>query len=263
MGYLDISKIRFAYREEMILKDISFSVQPGDFLGIIGPNGSGKSTLLKILARLLTAKEGSVSLSGLDLKQYPVRTLAKKIALVPEETSLNFPFTVEELVLMGRSPHLSFLQPLTNKDHLQANECMGKTSIRALASRLVNELSNGERQRVFIAQALAQEPDILLLDEPTAHLDINHQIEIFNVLKNLQEQHGLTIITVTHDLNLAALYCNTLLLLKKGEIFNQGTPAQVITAENIKKVYQARVAVHQNQEINKLQITLIPNNKED
>ncbi len=258
MSSLEIAKVRFAYREEMVLKDISFTVQPGDFLGIIGPNGSGKSTLLKILARLLKAKEGTVTLNDLDLNQYPVRTLAKKIALVPEETALNFPFTVEELVLMGRAPHLSFLQSLAPQDQAKANKCMEQTSVRYLAGRRVNELSSGERQRAFIAQALAQEPDILLLDEPTAHLDINHQIEIFNVLKNLQEQHGLTIITVTHDLNLAALYCDTLLLLKGGELFSLGPPAQVLTAENIKNVYQTQVAIHQHQEIRKLQITLIP-----
>jgi iron complex transport system ATP-binding protein len=259
MGYLEVSGVDFSYQEDLVLKDISFSVRKGDFLGIIGPNGSGKSTLLKILARLLPANTGTVSLNDLDLKQYPVRTLAKKMALVPEETSLNFPFTVQELVLMGRSPHLSFLQPLTPHDHAQANECMEKTSTKDLADRRVNELSSGERQRAFIAQALAQEPDILLLDEPTAHLDISHQIEILNVLKKLQDQHGLTIITVTHDLNLAALYCETLLLLKGGELFSQGTPAQVITVENIDQVYHTKVSVDQQQEINKPQITLIPN----
>ncbi|MDD5258432.1 MAG: ABC transporter ATP-binding protein [bacterium] len=259
MAYLEISKIQFAYRKAMVLKDISFTVHQGDFLGIIGPNGSGKSTLLKILARLLKAREGTVALNDLDLKQYPIRTLAQKIALVPEETLLNFPFTVEELVLMGRSPHLPFLQPLAPKDHAKANDCMEKTSVRDLAGRRINELSSGERQRAFIAQALAQEPDILLLDEPTAHLDINHQIEIFNVLKNLQEQYGLTIITITHDLNLAALYCDTLLLLKGGELFSLGPPSQVLTAENIKNVYHTQVTVQQHQKIKKLQITLIPN----
>lgn len=259
MSYLEISKITFAYRENAVLRNISFSVQTGDFLGIIGPNGSGKSTLLKILARILPVKEGTLSLNNLDLNQYPVRTLAKKIALVPEETSLGFPFTVQELVLMGRSPHLSFLQPLAAGDYAKANECMEKTSTKNFSGRRVNELSSGERQRAFIAQALAQEPDILLLDEPTAHLDINHQIEIFNVLKNLQQQHGLTIIAVTHDLNLAALYCDTLLLLKGGELFSQGQPSQVITVENIKNVYDTTVTVQQHQKINKLQITLIPN----
>ena len=259
MAYLEVTNIHFSYHENVVLKDVSFAVQPGDFLGIIGPNGSGKSTLLKILARLLTVPAGTVRLNDLDLKKYPVRTLARKIALVPEETSLNFPFTVQEMVLMGRSPHLSFLQPLSHHDHSKAIECMERTSIKDLAGRKINELSSGERQRVFIAQALAQEPSILLLDEPTAHLDINHQIEIFNVLKNLQEQHGLTIITVTHDLNLAALYCDKLLLLKEGAVFSQGPPAQVITVENIRKVYHTQVTVQQHQQIKKLQVTLIPN----
>ncbi|MDD5491161.1 MAG: ABC transporter ATP-binding protein [bacterium] len=259
MAYLEVSDLNFSYQERLVLKNIHFSVEKGDFWGIIGPNGSGKSTLLKILARLLSSNTGIISLADLDLKHYSARALAKKLALVPEETAINFPFTVRELVLMGRSPYLSFWQPLTAADQIKADECMERTSIKNLSKRRVNELSSGERQRTFISQALAQEPDILLLDEPTAHLDINHQIEIFNVLKTLQKEQGLTIITVTHDLNLAALYCDTLLLLNEGNIFKQGTPAEVITAENIKNVYNTRVTVQKHQQIHKLQITLIPN----
>jgi iron complex transport system ATP-binding protein len=263
MSYLEVSGIDFSYQEDLVLKDISFAIKKGDFLGIIGPNGSGKSTLLKILSRLLPVRNGTVSLAGQELQKYPIRKLAQKIALVPEEPAINFPFTVEELVLMGRSPHLSFLESLTTKDQIKANECMERTSTKGLASRPVNELSSGERQRAFIAQALAQEPDILLLDEPTAHLDINHQIEIFNVLKDLQEQHGLTIITVTHDLNLAALYCSTLLLLKEGKLFSQGTPTQVITVENVRTVYHTQVIVQGLPNSDKVQISLIPSKKRE
>ncbi len=257
--FLELSKVSFAYREGPVLQDISLSAAKGDFLGIIGPNGSGKSTLLKIMARLLTAPSGTVSIAGKNITSYDIQALAKIVATVPEEITVNFPFSVEELVLMGRAPHLSFLQPLAAIDHVKVKACMEKTSIRHLANRRVNELSSGERQRVFIAQALAQEPEILLLDEPTAHLDINHQTEIFNVLKNLQQKHGLTIITVTHDLNLAALYCDSLALLKEGRIFSQGAPERVITVANIKKVYHTLVAVNHHTTADKLQITLLPN----
>ncbi len=259
--FLELANVCFTYQEEPVLQDISLSAAKGDFLGIIGPNGSGKSTLLKIMARILTAPSGTVSIAAKDIFSYRIQDLAKIVATVPEEILFNFPFTVEELVLMGRAPHLSFLQPLAAVDHAKVKACMEKTSISHLANRRINELSSGERQRVFIAQALAQEPDILLLDEPTAHLDINHQTEIFNVLKNLQQQHGLTIITVTHDLNLAALYCDNLALLKEGRIFSQGIPERVITVENIKDVYHTMVAVNHHPTADKLQITLLPKYK--
>lgn len=259
---IKVNNLTFAYGQNLILENITFEVAKKEFLGIIGPNGSGKSTLLRLLANLLKPSKGNIRISDALIHDYSIKELAKIMAVVPEETLITFPFTVEDLVLMGRTPHLSFLESAKSEDLKIIERVSRQTDIKHLSHRLINELSSGERQRVFIAQALAQEPRILLLDEPTAHLDINHQMEIFNLLKDLQTANGLTIVVVSHDLNLAALYCQKLLLLNKTRIFARGTPEEVITTENLKSVYQANVLVHKDPTTFKPQISLIPKKEE-
>ena len=258
MALISVNNLTFSYSDNRVLKDISLAIEEGDFLGIIGPNGSGKSTLLRLLTNLLKPGSGSISINGRDLDSYSLPNLARLIAVVPEETLVNFPFTVEELVTMGRTPYLSFLDSFTSRDREIAYEAMNKTGIFHLRHRFINEISSGERQRAFIAQALAQETSILVLDEPTAHLDINHQTEIFDLLRNLQAQRRLTILVVSHDLNLAALYCGKLLLLKEGTVFALGSPAEVISARNLESVYRAKVMVTENPAAKKPQISLLP-----
>jgi iron complex transport system ATP-binding protein len=258
MNLINVNNLTFSYGDDPVLKGLTFTVGEGDFLGIIGPNGSGKSTLLRLLANLLKPVTGSISIGERDLDEYSIKNLARVIAAVPEETLVNFPFTVEELVTMGRTPYLSFLESFTVHDREIASEAMQRTGILHLRHRYINEISSGERQRAFIAQALAQETRIVILDEPTAHLDINHQTEIFDLLKNLQVYNRLTILVVSHDLNLAALYCEKLLLMKAGALFALGTPAEVITERNLGEVYNSQVMVTENPAAKKPQISLIP-----
>ncbi len=243
---LKIDDIECSYGAVKVLNGLTFSVAGGSFTGIIGPNGSGKSTLLKSLSRVLRPARGSVLLDDEDLYRLDTREVAKKMAVVPQETAVNFSFTVKDIVLMGRSPHLGRFQSEGERDFEVARRSMELTDTLHLADRLITAVSGGERQRVIIAKALAQEPKIILLDEPTSHLDINHQVEILSLLKRLNRENGLTIIAVFHDLNLAAQYCDSLILMKKGSIYTAGEPAEVLTADNIKEVYGASVLVRKH-----------------
>lgn len=240
---LKIDDIECSYGALKVLDGLTFSVAGGSFTGIIGPNGSGKSTLLKSLSRVLKPVRGSVFLDNEDLYRLDTRKAAKKMAVVPQETTVNFSFTVKDIVLMGRSPHLGRFQSEGEKDFEAARQAMEMTDTLHLADRLITAVSGGERQRVIIAKALTQEPRIILLDEPTSHLDINHQVEILNLLKRLNRENNMTIIAVFHDLNLASQYCDSLILMKSGSIFTVGEPAEALTADNIKEVYGASVLV--------------------
>lgn len=243
---LKINDIECSYGAVKVLDGLTFSVAGGSFTGIIGPNGSGKSTLLKSLSRVLKPARGSVLLDEEDLYRLDTREVAKKMAVVPQETAVNFSFMVKDIVLMGRSPHLGRFQREGEKDFAAARQAMELTNTLHLADRLITAVSGGERQRVIIAKALTQEPSIILLDEPTSHLDINHQVEILSLLKRLNREKGLTIIAVFHDLNLAAQYCDSLILMKKGSIYTVGEPAEVLTADNIKDVYGASVLIRKH-----------------
>jgi iron complex transport system ATP-binding protein len=243
---LKASSLYGGYNNRPIIKDVSLEIKKTDFLGIIGPNGSGKTTLLRILTKILSPQQGHVSIEGRDIKQMGHKELAKKIAFVGQETVINFPFSALEIVLMGRIPHLKRLQPETKKDFSIAKNALESTDSLLLKDKMINELSAGERQRILIAKALAQEPSILLLDEPTSHLDIGHQIQILDLLKRLNKQIGLTIIMVIHDLNLAGQYCNRIILLNEGKTFKEGSPKEVLTYQNIETVYKTVVVVNEN-----------------
>jgi iron complex transport system ATP-binding protein len=221
-------------------------VERGEFVGVIGPNGSGKTTLLKILYRLLSPQKGEVLFELAPLKKMNRNDIAKRIAVVSQEAQLLFPFSVLETVLMGRSPYLGQLMFESEKDLEIAKRAMEWTNILPFSERPMDELSGGERKRVFIARALAQEPEVILLDEPTANLDIHHQMDFLNLILTLNREKGLTIVMASHDMNIASEFCDRLILFQRGRIYKMGTPEEVITKEHIESVYGCEVWIDQN-----------------
>jgi iron complex transport system ATP-binding protein len=243
---IEVNCISFRYHEDWVLQDVSFRVEKGEFVGVIGPNGSGKTTLLKILYRLLTPQNGEILFELVPMKKMDRADIARRIAVVAQETHLLFPFSVFETVLMGRSPYLGDLMFESEKDVEIAKKAMAWTSILPLSKRPMDELSGGERKRVFIARALAQEPEVILLDEPTANLDIHHQIDFLDLILALNRERGLTIIMASHDMNIASEFCDRLILLRGGRIYKTGPPGEVITRENIESVYGCEVWIDQH-----------------
>lgn len=253
-----VNNICFSYEREPVLRNISFEVEQGEFVSLIGPNGSGKTTLLKILNRLLIPKKGEVIIFNRNLNSYSLKELAKIIGFVPQDNFFPFPYTVMEVVLMGRTPHLRGIGFESKNDIEIAFEVMELTNIKSLADKPVTSLSFGERQMVLIARALAQQPKIILLDEPNAHLDISHQIEIFSLLKVLAKEKNVTVISVSHDLNLVSSYSDKVILLSKGQILAIGKLDVVLTEENIENAYGTEVFVDINPITGKPRVTLLP-----
>ena len=245
-AYLQLRCVSYGYTSASVLKDISFEVQKGQFIGVIGPNGAGKTTLLKIINRIAIPQKGEILLGELNIRRAPSRKIAQKISMVGQDIQLSFNLTVMDLVLMGRFPYLKRLQQETKKDLDIARECLELTQTLDLAERQFIQLSAGERQRVVLAKALTQQPRLLLLDEPTAHLDIGHQTRMFDLLSELNRKKGITIIAVLHDLNLASEYCEKLILLDHGQIINYGTSKEVFQYSSIEKVYGTVVLVKEN-----------------
>ena len=255
MVLLDINGVECRYGSTKILENVSLTVKDGDFVGVLGPNGSGKSTLLKSISRTLKPYKGSIMLDNKDIYALKSIDVAKQMAVVPQENAISFNFTALEVVMMGRSPHLARFETETEKDMEITRKAMNLTNTWHLASRPVNELSGGERQRVIIARALAQEPKILLLDEPLTYLDIINQLEIMDLIKSLCVAEGIIVMAVVHDLNLAARYCDHALLLKSGKVFAAGTIDTVLTSENIKSVFKVDAIVRKNAVTNSLYVT--------
>jgi iron complex transport system ATP-binding protein len=251
---LSCEQVSFAYGPLEVLSTISCEVAAGEILGLLGPNGSGKSTLMRLLSGVRVPQAGRVTYDGRDLRTYRRDELARAIAVVPQETAIELPFSVLEVVLMGRSPYLGTFGFESTHDLAVAQRAMEQTGVAALATREVHALSGGERQRVILARALAQEPRVLLLDEPTAFLDIKHQVAVYDLMKQLSREQGLAVVAILHDLNLAALYCDRLMLLKSGQTFCQGTPEEVLTYVNIKAVYETEVYIDLNDLTGKVQI---------
>jgi iron complex transport system ATP-binding protein len=220
-----------------ILRGVTFSVAPGELVGLIGPNGAGKTTLLKVIGGLWPGTSGRITLLDKPLARYSARQIAQVIAQVPQITALDFPFTVRQVVLMGRNPHLSRFALETERDRHIAEQAMRRTQTLDLAERLIGTLSGGERQRVLIARALTQEPRLLLLDEPTANLDLQHQIHILNLIRDLIHEDALGAAAAVHDLELAARFCDRLVLLHEGTICADGLPADVLTPEHLRQTY--------------------------
>lgn len=243
---LTVENLSAGYARVPVLQDIRLEVKAGEWLGLIGPNGCGKTTLLRVLSGVIRPARGKVLLEGRELREYPPRALAKLRACLPQELPLEFPFTVREIALLGRSPHIPALGAETPDDLRIAEEALRLTDLSSLAGHAITQISGGERQRAFIALCLAQEPKLLLLDEPTSHLDATHQLSILNLLRDLNQKKGLTLITVFHDLNLASEYCGRLAVLGRGRLEIAGTPDEVITPERLGQIFGAGLRVGKN-----------------
>jgi len=246
VSIIKMAGIDFRYKDAWALRDVSFDVRRGEFLGIIGPNGSGKTTLIRIIDGILVPEKGDISVNGNNIRGMRRRDLARLVAVVPQDSAMIFPFKALEVVMMGRSPHLGMLRFEGDRDFEIARKAMEMTDTISLADRSIDRLSGGERQRVLIARALAQEPEVVLLDESTAFLDIKHQAAFFGLMKTLNRGKGLTVLAATHDINLAAAYCDRIMLLKNGRIRSLGAPGEVITVANIREVYETDVLVDAN-----------------
>ena len=251
---LTINKLSFNYSGVQVLKDVELNVGLGEMLSIVGPNGSGKSTLLKCINRILKPKQNTVLIDGKDTSHIDLKELSKIIGYVPQSSTSTFPFTVFDVVLMGRKPYIHW--NLSDHDSEVVAEMLEFLGISELSMRHFNELSGGEQQKVIIARALAQQPQILLLDEPTSSLDIKHQLEILCMLKSLTQSKERSVIASIHDLNLASRFSDQILMLKKGRIYAVGTPEEVLTEENIEDVYGIKANVSTSV-IGKPQITPI------
>lgn len=242
---LNLKEVSYAPEGKLILKGISLDISAGEFVGILGPNGAGKSTLLRIVAAVLPASAGVVFLDGQALGTWSSRARAQRLAYIPQRTAVPFPFRAGEVVLMGRTPHLGRWQRESTEDLRIVGEAMTLTDTTHLSGRDVTTLSGGEMQRVALARALAQKPAFLLLDEPTTSLDLRHQLEVLDVLARLAG-NNITVLTALHDLNLAAAYCSTIVLLREGEIYAAGTPRTVLTPETLRAVFDVEVFLSTN-----------------
>ena len=241
---LELQNICLAYGGKVVVKDITFQLMPGEMVGLIGPNGSGKSTIIKAISRVISPYSGKILLDGKEISRIPRRDLARLLGVVPQMPLLPSAFTAFEIVLMGRNPHLGLLQYEGEKELAVTWQAMKMTATQSLAERRVGELSGGEIQRLIVARVLTQEPKSILLDEPTANLDIRHQVEILDLIKSLCLENNLTVLAALHDLNLASQYCDRLILINNGRIHAQGTPEEVINSQNIKEVYGTNGCVY-------------------
>ena len=242
---IEINNLSFSFDQE-VLRDININIERGKFYTILGPNGSGKTTLLRILSKALNSCKGEIFIDEKELTQIKPKRLAKEMAVVSQNTEIEFDFSVQGIVLMGRTPHISRFCSESEKDIEIAMDAMKMTNTWELRNKSINALSGGERQRVVVARAIAQETKIILLDEPISHLDIHHQIEIMNQLKELNQNKNITIIAVLHDLNIAAAYSDRMILMFDKVVYKDGTPEEVLTEEIIKKVYGLEVYITKN-----------------
>jgi iron complex transport system ATP-binding protein len=234
------------YRGREVLHNISLEVAPGELLAIVGPNGAGKSTLLKVLSGALEPWAGVVELQGRPLREFERRAIARRLASLGQESACAFAFTVMEMVLMGRAPFLGAMRLESERDVRIARQALDRFDLLPLAARAINEVSGGERRRVFLARVLAQEPEVALLDEPTAFLDLKHVAEIFSCLAQMRAERAMAVIATMHDLNAAALYADRVLLLKGGAMVGCGRAEEVLTRDNIRFVYDTEVYVGKN-----------------
>lgn len=235
-----------SYGAHKVLRKVSFDVAAGEFVGIVGANGSGKTTLLNCVSGVLRLQGGSATVCGKSVRTTDSLVMARLMAIVPQESSDSFAFSVEEMVLMGRYAHIERFRFESDHDMEAAEKAMKATGIWKLRERSVTELSGGEKRRVVIARALAQEPEVMLLDEPTSHLDLRHQLEVLGLIRELNRNKGLTVLAVFHDLNLAARFCDRLLIMDNGRITASGAPGEVLTKENIARAFRVLANVSLN-----------------
>lgn len=243
---VSVKNFSFSYGVESILHNINISIEEGKFYSILGPNGSGKTTLIRNISKALNAGKEKIFIGERDVYYFSSKALAKEIASVPQSTTTDFDFSVFDIVLMGRAPYITRFSTESEEDLEIAQRAMEITNTWHLKNKDINALSGGERQRVIIARAITQEADIIILDEPISHLDIHHQIEILKAIKNINTKKHITIIAVLHDLNLAAAFSDSMILMHEGKVHTQGSPDQILKSEIIKEVYGLDVQIIKN-----------------
>ncbi|MDP8232384.1 MAG: ABC transporter ATP-binding protein [Candidatus Zophobacter franzmannii] len=248
---LNIQGLCAGYQTGEILHNLSFSGVKGEFIALLGPNGAGKSTLLKAIVGFIKRSSGTITIADKSIDQFTRKELASQLAFIPQDSFHQFDFTVEELVYMGRFPYLNFIQKYSVEDRDIVESIMNKLGLTKLKNRYLNELSGGERQRVFLARALAQDTELLLLDETFSHLDINHQVELMQLLHNIHQETGKLILLVSHNINLTANFCDRVVLMKEGQIKADGIPSETITEELMKEVYGMDFLIKPNELTNR------------
>jgi iron complex transport system ATP-binding protein len=260
---LRVENVTGGYEDRDVIRDVSFEVKKGEIFGILGPNGSGKSTLLKMISGVLPIKKGNIYFDGKALHLYRTKELAQKMAVLSQVHAQTFSYSVKETVSVGRYPYQKgFFSSWSEQDEQAVVHSMIQTGVHHFSTKSVQTLSGGELQRVYLSQALAQEPKLLLLDEPTNHLDLSYQKELLDFIKIKAHEQGLTVISIFHDLNLASLYCDRLMLIQNGKIHALAIPSEVIREETIKSVYQVSIKTHPHPEIPRPQMIILPSQSE-
>jgi iron complex transport system ATP-binding protein len=253
-----VENLSYAFGTQFVLKNLSFSVPQSDVFIIIGPNGAGKTTLIKLMVGILKIQTGQIEILQEPIGNYSQKRLAQASAYVPQGLPVGFPFTVAETVLLGRAPHQKVLGLASQNDLDIAQQTMMFTEVAHLARRKLDQLSGGEQQRVLIARALCQQPQVILLDEPTASLDLSHQIRIMDLMEKLKTEKGVTVVMVSHDVNLAAMYGDQLLLLKAGGIVCMGLPNEVLNFKTLEETYDCKLLVDKSPLGNLPRVTVVP-----
>ena len=251
---LSFSHAAVGYGEKLVLKDVSFEVKKGEYVALIGSNGAGKSTLIKCVSGLLPLADGKIEICGKDLRRIKAKERARMVAVVPQSYYVDYDFSVEDIVMMGRNPYLDLRHRETKEDREIAERAMRMTGTEIFRNRYYNELSGGERQRVILARAITQQPQIILLDEPTSALDLHHQIEVMELIRELNEKEGITVMAVLHDINLASRFCSRIVMLKDGIVSADGTPQEIINRRDMEELYNMKILVRENSLLNKPEI---------
>lgn len=254
---LKFSHVAAGYRDREILHDVTLSVEEGDFVGLIGSNGTGKSTLIKCISGLLPLTKGEITICGREQSLLKSRERARLVAVVPQSYHVDYDFTVEDIVMMGRNPYLGFGKREDERDFEIVKNAMEATNTEIFRGRLYNELSGGERQRVILARAIAQQPRVILLDEPTSALDIHHQIEVMELIARLNREEHMTVLAVLHDINMAARFCRRIVMLRDGTVTADGTPEEVVNRKNMEELYAMKLMVRENPLFHKPEIVPI------
>lgn len=254
---LKFEHVAAAYGDREVLKDVNLTIREGEFAGLIGSNGTGKSTLIKCVSGLLPLKRGSIRICGKENAALKNKERAQLVAVVPQSYHVEYDFTVEDIIMMGRNPYLSFRRKESEEDQEIVQEAMRVTNTEMFRGRYYNELSGGERQRVILARAIAQKPRVILLDEPTSALDVHHQIEVMELIARLNEEENMTVLAVLHDINMASRFCKRMIMLQNGVVTADGTPDQVINRKNMESLYQMKLMIRENPLFHKPEIVPI------
>ena len=262
MSLLGVDSISYKYEEKVVLKEVSLGVERGEMIGILGPNGCGKTTLLKNLNKNLKPHGGCVMIEGTDISGISKKEIAQNVAVVPQSNEIRFAFTVREIVTMGRMPFQESFRGETRNDQELIDRAMEQTGLTAFAERYINTLSGGERQRAVIARAITQTPKVILMDEPTLHLDINMQFEVLDLIQKLSRENGLAVVMVSHDLPMVTRYCDRVILIHDHRVFAMGTPEEVLTKENMRIVFNVDAELEKDPRTGKHTVRLFGSYKE-